>query len=230
MSYNEGPSLDMATIKDFAPETTFVKDPNTFDLQGMYDSKFVGVYPSDNSAADDSNDFSLDDIKNKANEYSKKVMDMFGIDGEKEDVKPEVKPVNDNNKEESSSLADQVNKETSPDKLENNLSNKTNTKAIQNYMANPDSDLKSMLGDKKYNGSVDGVKNDELDSLLHYLEASIAKTIGNKEVFGIIANTYVGDVKNAVKNVVSYKKYLLKTKVGEMKLDDRFVELSKFLK
>jgi len=209
MPYNEGPSLDMSTIKDFAPETTFVQDPNTFDLAAMYDRKTV------NPIGHDINNLSFDDIKNKTNEYSQKIMDMFGIN--KGEEKEEAKPANDE------SLADQV-------KFEDNLSSKTNTKSLQNYMANPDDDLKSMIGDKKYNGPIDGIKNDELDELTKYLEASIAKTIGNKDVFGVINNTHVGDVKAAIKKVVSYKKYLMKVKVGNMSLDDRFVELAKFIK
>ena len=39
MPYNEGPTLDM--INEPSPETTFVKDPNTFDLAAMYDRKTI---------------------------------------------------------------------------------------------------------------------------------------------------------------------------------------------
>ena len=73
-------------------------------------------------------------------------MDMFGIYKDDEDKHIE-----------------QVN-------LENNLSSKTNTKSLQNYMANPDDDLKRLIGNKKYEGPIDGVKNDELDELIKYLE------------------------------------------------------------
>lgn len=226
MPYNEGAKLDM--INEPVPETTFVKDPGTLDIAGLYNSKFVNTVPSDLNSSDDMNDFSLKDLANKTNEYSDKFLDMVGL-GKKPENKT-IQPINVSQQKETESLLSEVNKAELETKLEDGLSSKINTKALQNYMAEPDADLKSLIGDKKYTGPIDGAKNNEIEELSKYLEASIAKIIGNKDVFGVVMNTHVGDVKAAVKTVVSYKKYLLRSKVENMGLDDRFVELAKFIK
>ncbi len=215
MPYNNGPSLDM--INESVPETAVMKDPNAINLA----NKFVGSVGSY-----DVNDLSFQDITDKAGEYSNKIWEMLGLNDKVEESKPVKveKPSPQINEEKS------LSEEVSNSGFENNLSSKTNTKSLQNYMANPDDDLKSLVGDKKYEGPIDGFKNDELNELIRYLEVNIAKTIGSKEVFGVIANTHVGDIKNAVKKVVGYKKYLMRNKVADMSLDDRFVELAKFIK
>lgn len=229
MPYNEGPSLDMETIKEPSPETIFVKKPDVQDITNLYYPKFVNTVPGDLNNSDDMNDLSLKDLTKTVSDYGDKFMDMIGFGNKPENkqiqpIRPKTTPI----APEESDLLSEINKE-SP-KLENNLSSKTNTKALQNYMANPDDDLRSLVGDKKYEGPIDGVKNDEIEGLSRYLELSIAKIIGNKEVLGVVMNTHVGDVKAAVKKVAGYKRYLIRLKVGNMRLDDRFVELTKFIK
>lgn len=106
--------------------------------------------------------------------------------------------------------------------------NKDQIKEIQEYLKNPDNDLKTLL-QEKYDGEVNGLVSDDLKSIARSLEKSIYKVI-DEDVDGMILNTTLDDIKAAVNKVAAYKRYLNKNdKVAKMTLDDRFIKLSKIL-
>ena len=98
--------------------------------------------------------------------------------------------------------------------------------SLKEYFANPTDNLKKLIGDKKYTGTIDNKPNLEICVLASELEAAIEEVVG-EDVSGLVLMDDPAGVESAIDVVLKYEK--AKSSTQKTTMDDRFYQLSKIL-
>ncbi len=102
-----------------------------------------------------------------------------------------------------------------------------NIETLKEYFANPTDNLRKMIGNKKYSGTIDNKHDLEICSLAADLESVMGQII-DEDLSGLVLMDKPEVIDSTIETVLKYQESLTDKPI-KMSLDERFYQLSKIL-